>query len=334
VTEPPAGKPSGIPLPSRIRKVFDFAISAEERFLLVRPTPGIPGRLFHAVQVVVLSGRRYREDHAGDRAAALAFATLLSLLPLLLLALATFGAVGMGPESLHHVRQWLLGIFVPETAQSFQQSVENALDSIEKSRRGFGTVGLVMLVLAGWKLLSTLQRTFEQIWGVRDFKSRMRRMVTFWGAVMLAPFLVVGSLFLSGFVESLGNRGLLPGGTLSATAVYLLPAVPGWFAVLVIFRYCAGKRTTWRAAVVGAAVSSLLWELLKAGFALYVRRAFVVRTVLSGMGVVPLFLLWIYFSWVAFLLGAELAFVVHDYDGALRRGGLAPRPDPAAPATS
>ena len=76
--------------------------------------------------------------------------------------------------------------------------------------------------------------------------------------------------------------------------------------------------------MVGAAVSALLWESLKIGFALYVRRAFMVKTVLSGMGVVPVFLLWIYLSWMAFLLGAELAFVVHDYDGALRRGGLVP----------
>jgi len=340
VAEPPPGAPTGIPIPSRIRRVLAFAASAEERFLLAAPPAGVRGRVFHSLQVVVLTGRRYREDHAGDRAGALAFATLLSLLPLLLLALAAFGAVGMGPESLQHVRRWLLDNFVPDTALSFQQTVESTLDAVEKSRRGFGTVGSAMLVLTGWKLLATLQRTFEQIWGVRDFASRMRRMVTFWGSVLLAPFLVLGSLFLSGVVESLNSRGLLPGGALAATATYLLPAVPGWIGVLVVYRYCAGRRTTWRAAVVGAAVSSLSWELLKIGFALYVRRAFVMKTVLAGMGVVPVFLLWVYLSWVAFLLGAELAFVVHDYNGALRRGGLVPLPpptprtEPAPPPTS
>lgn len=311
-----------------------FAVSWEETFLLLPPSRGIPGRLLRSLQVVVLTGRRYREDHAGDRAAALAFATLLSLLPLLLLALAAFGAVGMGPETLQGVRQWLLGTFVPETARSFQLTVESTLDAVEGSRRGFGTVGLLMLVLTGWKLLATLQRTFEQIWGVRDFASRMRRMIAFWGAVILAPFLVAGSLLLSGFVETQAGRGLLPGGTLTAAATYLLPAIPGWIGVLVIYRYCAGRRTTWRAAVAGAAVSALLWEILKIGFALYVKRAFVLKTVLSGMGVLPVFLLWIYLSWVAFLLGAELAFVLHDYGGALRRGGLAPREPGAAEPTS
>ncbi len=332
--EPPHGPPSGVPLPSRLRRALAFAVSWEEWFLLLPPSPGIPGRLLRALQVVVLTGRRYREDHAGDRAAALAFATLLSLLPLLLLALAAFGAVGMGPETLQHVRLWLLGNFVPDTARSFQLTVETTLDAVETSRREFGTLGVVLLVLTGWKLLGTLQRTFEQIWGVRDFASRMRRMVAFWAAVVLAPFLVAGSLLLSGFVETLAGRGLLPGGTFTAAATYLLPAIPGWIGVLVIYRFCAGRRTTWRAAVAGAAASSVLWEILKIGFALYVKRAFVLKTVLSGMGVLPVFLLWLYLSWVAFLLGAELAFVLHDYDGALRRGGLAPREPRAAKPTS
>jgi membrane protein len=324
VSKPPPAPSTGVPLPSRLRRVLAWADSWEEKVLLARPPAGPHGRVLHAGQVLLLTGRRYREDHAGDRAGALAFATLLSLLPLILIALSVVGAVGMSPETLQQVRRWLLSTFVPETAGSFQQTIDATIDSVQNSRRGFGTIGVLMLFLTGWKLLATLQRTFEQIWGARDFASRMRRMLGFWGTVMLAPFLVAASLVLSGFVVTLEARGLLPAGVLVATATYLLPAVPMWLGVLAIYRFCAGRRTTWRAAVVGAAVTALLWELLKIGFTLYVKRAFVVKTVLSGMGVVPVFLVWIYLSWVAFLLGAELAFVVHDYAGALRRGGIDP----------
>ena len=326
---PPAAPSAGVPLPSRLRRFLAFLASWEERLLLVPLRPGVAGRPLRFAQVVLLAGRRYREDHAGDRAAALAFATLLSMVPLLLLGLAVFGAAGVTPETLQRVRHWLLETFVPETARSFQDSMESTLVAIEQARHGFGTAGVVILVLTGWKLLATLQRTFEQIWGVKDFASRLRRVVAFWAAVLLAPFLVLGSLFLSGMLETVGVRGE---GWFTVAANYLLPAIPGWVGVLVTFRYCAGKRTTWRAAVAGAAVSALLWEFLKLGFAVYVRKAVVLKTVLAGMGVVPVFLLWVYFSWVAFLLGAELAFVLHDYDGALRRGGILPPATSGVPA--
>jgi membrane protein len=289
---------------------------------LRRPVSAVPqGRILRAAQVLVLTGRRYRDDHGGDRAAALAFATLLSLLPLLLLALAVYGAVGMGPESQKAVRDWLLGNFVPETARGLQQTLDRSLEAVQRSRRGFGTAGVLALVLTGWKLLSTLQRTFEQIWGVRDFASRMKRILAFWVAVMLAPLLVAASLVFSGLLGSLESGGLLPGGGFSAAASYLVAAASGWAAVLLVYRFCTGQRTPWRAAAVGATAAAVLWEVLKLGFAHYVKRAFVTKTLLSGMGMVPVFLLWLYLSWVAIILGAELAYVVHDYAAALRRSG-------------
>ena len=325
VSGPPPTPSPGVPVPSRLRRILDVALSAEERVLLHPPPPGAPGRLLRAAQVVLLAGRRYREDHAGDRAAALAFATLLSMLPLLLLGLAVFGASGVDASRLEAVQRWLLDNFVPDTARGVQETLESTLGALRAASGGLGIAGVAFLVVTGWKLLATLQRTFEQIWGVRDFASRLRRVLAFWGVVVLSPFLVAASVLIFGFLEALAASGLLPGSVPEQAAAWLLPMVPGWAGVLLVYRLFAGRRTSWRAAILGATVAAVLAEGLKLGFALYVKRAFVTRTVLSGMGVVPVFLIWLYLSWVAFLLGAELAFVLHDYDGALRRGGLEPR---------
>jgi membrane protein len=281
---------------------------------------------------MVLAGRRYREDHGGDRAGALAFATLLSLVPLLLLALAAFGAAGLDPSILDAVRRWLLGNFVPDTARGIEETITRSLDALAGNRRLFGAAGLAALVFTGWKLLATLQRSFEQIGGARDFGSRLLRVLGFWITVLLAPFLVAASLFLSGLLETLATRGYLPTDGMLVTKV-LLPLAPGWAAVLLVYRLCIGKKVAWRAAILAATVTAACGEVLKVGFAVYVRQAFLTKTVLSGMGVMPLFLVWLYLSWVVFLLGAELCFVVHDYEGALRRCGLEPA-GPPGPAVS
>ena len=271
-----------------------------------------------------MAARRYREDHAGDRAAALAFATLLSMLPLLLLALSALGRAGVGPDRLEAVRHWVLQNFVPDTARGVQDLLERTLTSLQRASRGLGIVGAVALILTGWKLLATLQRTFEQIWGARDFRARLRKILGFWGTVIAAPFLVAASILLSSAAGAAGAAGGLPSALLAGPVAWILSIALVWTGILVIFRLFAGTRIAWKDAALGATAAAALWEALRVGFALYLKHTLLTRTVLTGMGVIPVFLVWLYLSWAVFLLGAELAFVAHDYDGALRRCGLEP----------
>jgi membrane protein len=297
-------------------------VGFEGRFLAGKPPRGPRGRLFRALQSVVLTMRRYREDHAGDRAAALAFATLLSSIPLLLLAFAVLGSLGVDAAHVQEVRSWLFQNLLPETAQDVQELMERSLESLREASAGLGIAGSILLVAAGWKLLATLQRTFGQIGGDVDLRARLQRMISFWIAVVLSPLLAAGSLVLSGTLEALEAQGRI-GGSIHETATRALPVLAAWAAVIVLYRYGGGPRTKWRAAVVGATAAALAWEILKIGFALYLRQTLVTMTVLSGLGVVPVFLLWLYLSWVVVLLGAELAAVANDYDAAARRSGVA-----------
>ena len=318
---PPAETP--VPVPSRVRVIMAGLVGLEGRILARRPPPGPAGRVFRACQSLALAGRRYREDHAGDRAAALAFATLLSMIPLLLLAFAVFGSLGVDPARMQEARAWLFQNLVPETAQGVQDLMEQSIESLREASAGLGIAGSILLVAAGWKLLATLQRTFGQIAGAADLRARLQRMVSFWTAVVLSPLLAAASLVLSGAIEALASQGRISG-TIQSTASLLLPVLTGWAAVMVLYRYGGGPRTKWRAAVLGATAAAVLWELLKLGFALYLKQALVTMTVLSGLGVVPVFLLWLYLSWVVVLFGAELACVANDYAAAAKRSGVEP----------
>jgi membrane protein len=139
--------------------------------------------------------------------------------------------------------------------------------------------------------------------------------------VVLSPLLAGASLVLSGALEALEARGALAG-ALQEAASRLLPLLAGWAALLVLYRYGGGPRTRWRSAVLGATAAAVGWEILKVAFALYLKRALVTMTVLSGLGVVPVFLVWLYLSWVVVLLGAELSVVANDYGAALGRSGI------------
>lgn len=304
--------------------------TAEPRFLLHRPGPGPLGRAASALQCLLLAARRYREDHAGDRAAALAFTTLLSLVPLLLLALAVLGVIGVSPSAMDTVERWLLSHMVPETARDVEATILSTVESLRTASAGLGLAGVLSLFPVAWKLLGTLDRTFQKIAGATTLVARIRRFAGFWMTVAVAPFLVMVSLLLSAIIESLAGRGLVPGEGTLALLRYLVPLTPGWLGLIIAYRFCAGTPIRWRAAVLGGTAGAVLIEILKVGFAVYLRHALVTRTVLTGMGVLPLFLLWIYLTWVMFLAGAELTLAADDYDACLGRSGLRREPEPGS----
>lgn len=321
---PPPSLPPDAPLPPPpgLRGLLARLETVEDRFLLHRASAGPAGRGLRALQVVALAARRYREDHAGDRAAALAFSTLLSLLPLFLLALAALGSADLPPEWLEASRRWLFQNMVPEAAREVEGTLDATLEALRDTSRGLGIAGLLALLFAGWKLVATLDRTFQKIAGDRSLASRLKRLAGFWVTAALAPLLIAASLVVSGWIGTLEARGLLPTSALSGMLGWLVPLLPVWVALLLAYRFCAGSRIRWRSAVLGATIAAVALELLKAGFAAYLRHAVVTRTLLGGMGVLPAFLLWLYLSWVLFLAGAEMTLAADDYRATMRRAGL------------
>jgi membrane protein len=286
----------------------------EARFLHRPRLPGASGSLLRAAQVAALAARRYLAD-AGDRAAALAFATLLSMLPLLLIMLAALGAVGFSPATLERVRAWLLAAFLPDVASSLQASLEESVATLADASRALGLGGVLLLLLAGSTLLRSLDRLFRRIWGTSGLGPRLGHMAGSWATVLLGPILVASSLYLPALLEP------VPGAT--ALTSRLVGLATGFGAVLLAYLFLPGRRTSVAAAALGTTAAILLWECLRRGFAAYVRHAFVASTVLAGLGILPVFLLWLYFSWAAFILGAELGYVAQAYDEALARSGIA-----------
>jgi membrane protein len=300
----------------------------EPRFLLRPLRPGLAGWGLRLAQGAVLTFRCYRVHHGADRAGALAFHTILSFLPIILLALAVFGAWGVPSEQMDRVRNWILTHFEAESAPEMQRFVEDSLESLGRASHGLGIAGFVAMVLVAHRLIDALERTFETIWGAQGLGSRLRRIGGFWTTVVLAPFAVVLSFLLTGVLEALAAADSASVRHLSRSLGVLAPLAPGWFALFLAYTFLPGRKVRFGAAAKGALGAAISWEILKVGFALYCKHAFLTRTVLAGMGVIPIFLLWLYLSWSVFLLGTEAALVAEDYDAALRVARVG---DPDAP---
>jgi membrane protein len=272
----------------------------------------------------------FGRDEGTGMAAALSYYTVFSLPPLLVLLVTALGAV-IGPGEVERLVTGRLGAALGPGAAQLREILAHA----ERPGTGLaGALGVAGLLLGATGALVQLQGALNRIWevrpdprqgGVRSFITK--RLLSF-GMLLTLGFLLLVSLVISTLLEAFGDviSGLLPGsisGFLLRTLASLisLAVVAALFAVL--FRYVPDARIAWKDARIGGLVTALLFTLGKFVLGLYLGRSDP-GSAFGAAGALALLLVWIYYSAIILLLGAEFTQVW------AREHGRAIEPEPGA----
>jgi membrane protein len=255
----------------------------------------------------------YSKDRGELVAAGLAFYTLLSLAPLVIIAVAIAGAV-LGRGAARREAFELIGEAMgPAAASTIDEWVQEAASSGGVA----SVVGFVLVLYTASRLGAQLREALNQVWNVdaklaRGFRATVRDYV----ARRLFAFLLVlasGPLLLAVFA----SRALLFGlnravfgstplaGILVQVTQGLFSLVLVWAISAVVFKVVPDTRVGWRAVTRGAALTSLLFNLGNVAVGLYLGRASVAEAY-GAAGSVIVVLLWLYFSAQMFIYGAEV----------------------------
>lgn len=261
----------------------------------------------------------FARHRGGLLAAALAFHTLLSLAPLVIVAVATAGIVLGQGEAHAEMTRVLYDALGPDGAAAVDSWVHEASLGGEVA----GAVGIGLMLLAASKLGTRLREVLNQIWDVNPdaliprVRDYLRRRLLAFGLVTLAgPTLLV--VFVTRTVLS-GLQGA-PFGATPAMGVLLhvvqltlsLALTAAVFAV--IFRLVPDTHVSWRIAWLGSALTSVLFNVGNALVALYLGKASTAAAY-GAAGSVLVVLLWLYFSAHLFLMGAEFTQVYATANG-------------------
>jgi membrane protein len=254
------------------------------------------------------------DDYAPSMGAALAYYTLFSLAPLLLIAVSIAGLV-FGPDA---ARGEIFAELRDVIGDDGAAAAETLLQSLNKPAQGLvGTVvGLATLVVGAASVFGELQNALDRIWraparpGAGLWSLLRARLLTF-GMVLGIGFLLVVSLLASTAIAAFGKRyaHAFGGWAIVAEAlnfVVSLAVVTALFAM--IYKILPRVRIGWRDVWVGAAVTALLFSLGKSLIGLYLGRS----GTASGFGAAGsliLVIVWTYYSAQIFLLGAEFTHV-------------------------
>jgi membrane protein len=245
---------------------------------------------------------RFLEDRCFESAGALAYATLFALVPL---AAVVFGVMSMFP--LYEIWVDRLSAFVfANFVQRSAQAVSDFLRTSAANARGLPVLGAIALLVTVLVTLASIEDTFNRIWRVRSPRRAFSRVLIYWAALTLLPLLAVASLVVSSYVASLPMLAASDHTVDTDTWLSALPLLLELAAFSLAYRVIPNRSVAFRHAVCGGLLAMLLFESAKSGFAMYLGRANY-QQLYGAVAVIPIFLLWIYVSWVVVLLGASVA---------------------------
>ncbi|MCX7148810.1 MAG: YihY family inner membrane protein [Rhodocyclales bacterium] len=256
-------------------------------------------------RLIVRTARRFHGEHCVQTAAALSFATLIGLVPMIAAAFALISLFPVGAGLGLALEKFLLANLLPDKAGVIIAKYIGQF----ASRAGRVTFfGIAVLAATALIQMLTIERAFNHIWRVKSSRPLLRRLAMHSLALLLGPLVFGASLAAISYVAgvSLGFvdesywvstfviRGLLPFAFMTAFFGLLYWAVPN------------KPVKAWHAAF-GGAVAALGFDGLQKLFTFYIAAGFTVNAVVYGaFSVIPVFLVWLYTSWSVILVGALL----------------------------
>jgi membrane protein len=185
---------------------------------------------------------------------------------------------------------------------------------IQNTRSGaLGVTGSVLLIFAAISMLSRIESTFNDIWGVARGRGWFTRIVLYWGVISLAPLLLVVVVGLANGPHFSATKQLLE--TTPFIGHLLFQFVPVFVLCLTFaafYMLIPNTRVQWLAALAGGIVGGLLFHLNSMMSVVYVSRVVSNSKIYGGLALVPVFMIGLYFAWLILLFGAQVAYAFQN----------------------
>lgn len=259
--------------------------------------------------------RKFGRDKGFFLAAALAFSILLSLIPLGLLFLSIMGTwLARDADVAAHLGQY----FTTWAPTLDPQTRENLL-GIVRHRRIVGVLGLAGLVWTSTMVFSSLRISLNVIFGVLRSRDTLRALAVDILMIIITGSMLLCSMFLTSWISVLQRFGERHIPQVGPLASFLLKyPVPLFFTVLMcflVYKIAPNRRMPIVPSLKAAFFTGLLWETAKQFFGWYVLHLSRYSLVYGSLSTAAIFVLWIYYSAVIFLLGAEIAHLIERPHG-------------------
>ena len=265
------------------------------------------------LRVIHLVLKGVREDHCMLHASALTYATLMALGPFLIILFAIANAIGYAAAREKILAALESNTAFPEQLHTFIVDLLNTIGGIRPAALG-GITGVVFLFIV-CKLLSDIEESFNQIWGVQTSRAISETVRNYISVLVIAPALMLVAQYASGRM-TIYFGGVEWMGPIIKIMLQIAPVLVLAMAFIAIFMFLPNTKVQFKAALIGALTSASLAILLQMLLIIFGKAIFGSDkyAVYGSFAAIPVFLFWLHLNWTILLFGAELAFAIQNRD--------------------
>ena len=261
--------------------------------------------------------RRFVADGGPRQAAGLGYISLLSIVPMLAIALGVLAAFPAFGDVRQDIQTLIFDNFLPSSSAAVSEQLLSFIDNAGQST----AVGVIVFGVTAVLLLNNINGALNEIWRVQEPRPLALRFLVYWALLSLGPLLLGASLAVGGVVFTkiqVFGVDTIPFATLLLSR--LVSVTLSALGFTLIFYVVPGRAVLLQHAFAGGLVAAVLFELLKFGFGIYIANFGSYEAIYGALSAVPIFLLWMYLSWVMILFGAEFAAALPEWRAAQARG--------------
>jgi membrane protein len=254
------------------------------------------------------------------RASALAYVTVISIVPFLAVAFSI--SKGLGFQNTEYIQDFLMRLTAGR-----EVVVQHIINYINRTNVAtLGGLGVGILFLTVFSLLGAIEKTFNTIWGIKQPRTISRKFADYLSVTLVSPLLIIVSISFTASLQSITLvQKILSFSVMSYVYLAFLKFMPFllvWLALLFIYKFIPNTTVQFRSALGGAIVAGTLWQLIQLFFLHYQIGLSRYNAIYGSFAQVPLFLVWLYISWVIVLIGAEVNYSLQYYRTSVKESTL------------
>jgi membrane protein len=250
----------------------------------------------------------FRFDFCLQKAAALTFASIFALIPIITLSFSIFTSFNAFNNTVESVQNLIIKHFIPSTSSK----IVDYLMLYSHKTQALNFLSIVFLIITSVSLFNTIENSFNAIFRIKLKRPIANKLAYSWSILTLTPLLIAASIYLSASImKNPMLKRIFDFSYLRLTFRYSIPLILTWFAFFLAYLLLPYTKISLNAALKASFVSGSLWEFAKYGFDFYISHVPTYDMIFGSLSIIPIFLLWVYYSWIIVLFGAELAFVLH-----------------------
>lgn len=235
-------------------------------------------------------------------ASSLSFYTIFTIVPLLLIILTLLTNTPSFMEYYDHIKSFIMDNLMPTHSELITSYIDGFLQNSLK----LSVIGFIMILVASMLFFQNFEYIISKIFHTRR-RTIWESVTTYWTLLTLTPLALVAFFYVSSKVSSFWSEQAISGWF---NIMVIFPYLIIWALFFLIYKISANTRVNTKAAAISSFVIALVWNITKVTFVYYIFYNKTYATIYGSFSILLFFFLWIYLSWIIFIYGLKLCYLI------------------------